>query len=820
MFALLGILLILVLMLPSLLPDNALLPADLLFDQSPWQAVAPTSFHTPGNNLLVDQVFQFYPWRLLAIDELHAGRWPLWNPLIYAGTPLVANDQSAVFYPINLLLAWMPPHMVSGWSALFRLWTAFGGMYILLRHWKQTPPASFVGGMSFALGAFTMPLLGHPHTNVGVWLPWMLLTADKVVFSAHPWRWVGWGAVVISVQFLGGHAETSFFSLMLWGIYSLAALIVSEHSLEGQISRFAMLAISFLIGSGIAAVQLIPFLELLPLTNYYLARSAATETHPWLYTGFWRNVAMAITLFLPDFFGNPTRSGWWIGTGFGNYTQVLYMGIAPLFLAGIAALEIRRTEVEWRVRFFTIFGLIWLGVLMRLPILDLLQHLPLFNIAAMSIVVFSASLAILAGYGFDAVFGLTTGNSQIRTLRRALLIFGLLTGGGLLVFYAMLRLFKDFFLNLGRIYVEERVVSHPPHPFPLPYYLDQLETRYQQITANLDPLQVWLYAPVLVALTIAVLLWGWNKGKVSTISVQRLIGLLVFVDLWAFGAGFNPVIPATKVFPPTPALSFLNEAMAKDPNYSRILALSNLLPPNTLMPYNLPDARGYDVTIGRYTQILDALDREPLGVVWSERNDRFFDLVGVRYLLTTGAVEANTKMTLVYDGEIKVYERTTPLPRAYLVSSASVFNDDEALLNALLAEDVAAGQRVLLEEPPPFPLVTTRLTVGTAQIIDYQPDKVEIAVETSAPALLVLSDAYFPGWRALVDGVETPILRTNYAFRGVPVSAGVHNVIFIYNPISFKIGFLITISSLGVLVLLAATLFVSRNEKTLKRILH
>ncbi len=796
-----GAALILLFIGPALLPGQALLPADLLFTDPVWQASTPDGFQKASNDLLVDQVYQFYPWRQFAQTELQQGRWPLWNPLNYAGTPLIANDQSAVFYPIHLLLAWLPPFAVPGWSALLRLWVAFGGMFVLLRRWKRSPGAGFVGGISFALGCFMMPLLGHPHTNVGVSLPLMLLTADGTVTSKRPWPWVIGGSAVIGIQFLGGHAETSFFALMLWSIYGLVALFMQRGAWRERGVRIGLLALSFIIGCGVAAVQLLPFLELLPQSNYFLFRAEEAQRQPWLYTGFWRNAAMATTLFFPDFFGNPTRSGWWIGTGFGNYTNVLYMGIVPLFLAASALLSARKPGAGWRVRFFAIFGLTWLGIILRLPVLDLVRRLPLFDISAISLVVFSGALAILAGFGFDALFAPDAGNhGAARRMQRNLVVFGILGGGGMMAGYTVLRLFKGFFMDLGQVYVEKRIFGNPPHPFPLSYYLDQLDARYQQVVATFDPVRFFTYAPVLVALSAAFVLWLWNRARLSRTVAQVLIGLLIFVDLWIFGAGFNPVIPAHQLFPATPALTFLSQ----NPGPNRIVAVGAMLPANTGMPYGLSDARGYDVTIGRYSRLLDDLDRTPTGLLPSARNARFFDLTGVRFLLSEKLLSEDElsesgDLQLVFDGEIKVYERAVPVPRANLVTDFQLLKPAVDPLAQILDPAVAGGHSVLLEKMPPILVQATGGTDGWANILTYQPDSVTLTVETDQPALLVLSDAYYPGWRAFVDGVETEILRANYAFRAVVVPAGNTLIRFIYRPASFQIGGVITLISLGLL---------------------
>ena len=811
---------------PATLGGHALVPADVLFTDPIWQSQAPADFVRPANALLVDQIYQFYPWRVFAQQEWRAGRLPLWNPYVYGGTPFIANDQSAVFYPINLLLSWLPTPLIPGWSACLRLFIAALGMYALLRVWRKSVTASLVAGLTFALGSFTIPLLGHPHTNVGVWLPWMVLAADQIIFSARPWRWVGLGGLVIGVQFLGGHAETSFFALMVWGVYGLVALwrarvpspsqsarfaqsadritSVEPHCKNGHflfktsLTKFGLLALSFVLGTALAAVQLAPFLELLPQSNYFLHRSQVAQTQPLIYTGFWRNSAMFITILLPNFFGNPITDTWWIGTGFGNYTGVLYMGILPLFMAGLGAWRQRR---DWRVAFFALLGLFWLGVLGRWPIIDWIRRLPLLNVTSFSLVVYCFSVAVLAGWGFDLLWRDEDSPQNARRLARPLFVFAGLGGLGLGGVYLALRVFKDTFLRWGRHYVETQVYGRPPHPYPLEYYLAQLEDRYRQIVSAFDPRRVMPYLPVLAALAGALILWAVWKNRLRPNRAKTLLVAVIVIDLWTFGSGFNPTLPTEQLVPQTPALDFLMQHQG----YDRVAVIGEGLPPNTGMPFGLFDIRGYDVYVGRYDALLSTLDQDPDGLLFTEYNNRIFDLLGVRYLLSAEPLTEQEHLKLVYDGEIYIYERA-PLPRAYLTGAYQVIGDDQTLLARLGDPETLSRRWVFLETDPGIPSDAQALP-GSARIIAYQPNRVKVQTAAQSAQLLVLSDTFYPGWKAFVDGRETPIYRANYTFRAVLVPAGEHTVLFDYRPFSFYVGLWTSLVSAGILTLVTGVLW-------------
>jgi len=785
---------------PAAFGGRALLPADALFEDPIWQAQAPAGFRAPANPLLTDQIYQFYPWRLFSLEQLRRGQLPLWNPYVFSGSPFIANDQSAVFYPINLLLTWLPAHLIPGWSAILRLLTASLGMYALLRAWKASPAASVLAGITFALGGFVMLLLGHPHTNVIIWLPLLILTADKTLSAPNPWPWALLGAATIGAQFLGGHAETSFFTLLVWGLY---ALVQGSQHVRHNIPRLGFLCLSLIAGAALAAIQLLPFLELLPQSNYYLSRASSAQGQPWLYTHFWQDSLRLLTAFLPNLFGNPTTGNWWIGTTFLNYTGVLYMGILPLALAGAGTWLRRR---EWQVVFLGLLGLFSLIVISRWPVFDLVRQLPLFNVAATSggfQAIYCFCLPALAGLGLDGVLHLRPASRALRRLSLALAIFAGIAALGLGTGYLILRLFRDQILVIGKAYIETHVYGKPPHPYPLDFYLNQLDDRYHQLLSVFDPARLILYLPLIFAALSALVLWALYRDWLRPARAGILCVALVLADVLTFSAGFNPTVPAAEVFPTTPALAWL----AQHAGYERVTEIGRLLPANTGMPFGLFDVRGYDVGIGRYAALLHSLNATTEGYVLSEHNGHILDLAGVRYLLAAQSLPVSEDLTLVYDGEIKIYERAHPLPRAYLTASYQVIPDTSALLAALDQPDVVSGRQVLLEEPPSIVLPAGQPASSTARIQSYAPDSVTLSVDTAQPAMLVLSDAAYPGWHALVDGQEAKLYRANFAFRAVPVPAGLHAVSFVYQPISVRLGIGLSLGTLGLLTLLGGVVW-------------
>lgn len=166
---------------------------------------------------------------------------------------------------------------------------------------------------------------------------------------------------------------------------------------------------------------------------------------------------------------------------------------------------------------------------------------------------------------------------------------------------------------------------------------------------------------------------------------------------------------------------------------------------------------------------------------------------------------------LVHSGDVKIYENVQVRPRAYLVHQLLSAPDPTAALSlvrtdprihrgeaAVLEADPAAAASSIarLHQPQPGNGATTTNAGDTVTITRYSPEQVVIQTQSAAPAFLVLSDTFFPGWQATVDGQPVPIFPANYLFRGVEVPAGSHIVTFTYRPTSWRRGLALTLGGI------------------------
>jgi len=152
---------------------------------------------------------------------------------------------------------------------------------------------------------------------------------------------------------------------------------------------------------------------------------------------------------------------------------------------------------------------------------------------------------------------------------------------------------------------------------------------------------------------------------------------------------------------------------------------------------------------------------------------------------TSRSLSIDPVYQLVHSGDVKIYQNLAVLPRAFVVHQARIAGDESQALELLRDPVFDPSQAVILEQD--LALVTGE---GESQvdIVDYQPERVELRASLDSPGYLVLTDTYYPGWTAKVDGVNTPIQRANLYFRALPLEAGDHEVIFLYQPPGVRLG--------------------------------
>ena len=738
-------------------------PGDLLLGEAkPWSTYSYFGYNPgsiPNKAQYPDVIRQLYPWKMLTVDLLKSRQAPLWNPYNFSGSPLLANFQSSPYYPLNIFYLIFAP--IVAWTILvmLQIQLALWFTYLYARKLNISTLASWFAGISYALSAYMIVIVEYNTMgHVIAWLPLVLLSVEflKEKFKAS---WLFVFIFALSSAALSGHPQLFAYLLIFTWIY---CFIRTKNAL--------LLCIFSLLSVGIAGIQYLPGIELIK----HAARSAYNPSDlvekllikPW----------QLLMLPFPNIFGNPaTRNYWPMDTYAGKVSSI---GLIPLFF--LPALW--RARNQPMVKFFAGVVAVILVLITVNPLSLVLSsvNIPLWSTSNPTLMMFlvSFALSVLCAIGIDA--WKAEKHTKLKLIKR--------TGAVILGFGIVLTTL---------------------------YFIGKSDIKF--VTASRALIYGFILS-VAVCISIALAIIRPKLMQVALIFLLIVHGGDQFMQFHKF----NPIVPASYVFPPAPVTEFLREKAG----INRVWGYGNaLLGSNLATILKVYSTDGYDplyprlygefINGSRQGYIMEANRSDAMIVPGFGQEDlpsntnrlRVLDALGVRYILDRAENASTTKtfppnrFAVVYEKDgWKIFENLLAAPRTFIAQSIETYTDKEDFSKEFFRNEFDPGTTVLIESSTKLSL--SKPQGGSAEILNYQPNYVEIRTVVPTDSLLYLSDSYYPGWRAYVDNKETTIIKANYAFRGVSVPQGDHVITFRYDPWSFATGKKITILAIVITLII------------------
>jgi hypothetical protein len=774
-------------------------------------------------------LLQFWPWHYLAKTSLLAGEWPLWNPLLGNGAPLLANLQTAIFYPFNLLYLILPIEHGLTLSIMLHLALAGLFMYLYTRYLGLQPFAATLSALTYMLSGY---IVGRSQfvvmVNAAAWFPLLLLLSDRLATRRNALDVLGL-ALVLAVQLLAGHAQLWFYGLWLIGPY---VIFRSWQEMRRQtvnkgetspwsaspvyplLSLFLAVALAILL----AAVQLLPTAEFITQSP----RNSGAERIFALTYSFWP--WRLLTLLAPTFFGHPATGDYW---GYANYWEDhAYLGILPFLLAlvavgnyglrrawGPARTEEPMTSRAWRVvPFFAALVPISLILAMgwNTPVyLWLFNFVPgfgFFQAPARLLIWYTLAMAVLAGIGAQS-FKLTPASR--RSWQRLLVgALGLTMAGmvGIFILTGRSQTFLAATMLLG-LWLIISIGLLLVRPRPRPSFTE---------TSRLSKETFWQWA-VLAVVIFDLLGAAWPLIPTLPPAIFRES---------SSSANFLKAQPGDQRF-------FVDEEFDYATKFDRYFNFKSFGPPDlsywhslkeTLIPNlgvyaGLASANNYDpLVVGRWQRLTDLLKKAN-----AAQRAPLLALMHTGYFVDDGSHRVGP--ILYTAGTTTIQQVPDPLPRAYFVPQVYWAKTDAEVISRLTSPDFDYHREVIimesevkaeaLREPKaPYGQAQDKAEEesGTVNVVREAANRVSLQVEAPSAGFVVLTDTFYPGWQAMVDNQPAPIWPANLAFRAVAVEAGSHEIAFSYRPRSFTRGLWISALTLALVVIVSILLLKKESQ--------
>lgn len=727
-------------MVKKLLPILFLIISILIFF---YPALAEGTFISTG--LQFSDLMPFnYPLKHWYKEMITSGNFPFWTNLIGSGYPLFAEGQVGVLYPFHLLLfSFLPTLTAFNLNIILHFLISGVFTFIFCRiSLKRSIEASLLAALAYSLSGFMMTHLHQVNIILVVsYLPLLLFLTDRLV-TTKKYYFGFLLSLALALQILAGFLQLFYYTTLIVVFYFILINYLFPEKKEQKTSFKSALVffIAILIGIGMTTVQLLPTWE---LTKYSqrssgLTFEASTSTDwPLDSLLMFINPRMVdIYLPTPDFHPlNPNSV---------NYNVVYgYIGVIPLVLA-------------------------FLGILFNLKN----RHTVIFTVLLLGAIIFGlGSQTQLFTIFWSIIPGMKFFREPVKILFLIEFCLAVLAGFGL-----------DF--------VRSRL-------------------------SNLRNL-------------------GYLKRGIGTI-----ILFIVFLDLYFNnGARINQVVNAKEWFEKPPAASFLEDELNKEnfkiyscgtgnldyaqaKNTAVQADLKNILIANFNLLFQIPSSQEW---VGLFYQPLVDLNEQGFGIetkkgeiMVSLQTKKSLSMQNVKYVICNLPITdsdfllkkeikmskpvnylifMNNQKAVIPTQKIYLYEYRRFLPRAYFVSKARMMTDKKQILAEIMKEDFKPEEEVVIERSGGEKMVLNnqQLTINNSRVTlkEDKENEVDIQVENIEDGYLVLHDIYYPGWKVFDNGIESKIMRANYAFRAVELAPGLHQMKFTYEPTYWKIGIMVS----------------------------
>jgi hypothetical protein len=709
---------------------------------------------------------------------------PQWNPYLFGGLPFVDAMHGDTFYPLAILQFILPIYRALGWKLVLTVFLAGLFMYLCMRAFKFSRPVSLFSGLAYMFSANLVSwVYGGQDGRMYITslLPLLFFFLQKALDTRRIIYYLGLGAS-IGLLILANHPQLAYYALWAVGLYFLFRLISESASkkelrfferIKPLIKPVVLFVLAILIGLSLSLVQILP-----PYiyVNKYSPR--AEEGRGYDYAISWSaHPEELASQVVPEFCGYNLQeeNSYWGRNPFKQNSD--YGGVIPLLLAFLGLFFVKDKKV-W---FFV--GLSALAIIYSLggdtPVYRIFYYFvpQVKNFRAPSLILFLLvfSMVFLAALFCEYLLkGIKNPKEQKRLFKILLIVVAVFFGLSLLFSVAggaLLSIWTGILYSGIAPYKRGIMMENLPHLIK----------------------GFWLTS-FLVGLS-ALAIYFLVKEKISSTLFILWIGVLLIVDLWRIDAKFIQNFDYQDYFRKDSTIEFLE----RDKEQFRVMALPRTYPGEDILAFHkIMEVFGYHGNqLKAYDEFTERkyLEGARTNQEYQQRYAQFItgnklDLLNTKYFLARQPFQ-HPKFKQVFQGDgIYVFQNLTCLPHVRIVFKYEVIKDREKILQRIKDPGFDYRNSIILEEEPGVSLssIDTSTAEGKAWVEKNEINSFEVRAELSQPGFLVLSENYYPAWKAYVDGKEAKIYRVDYLFRAIYLDKGEHQVRFVFDSVPYKIG--------------------------------
>jgi hypothetical protein len=753
-----------------------------------------SDFLFSSKNFYFRDILNFhYPLRKILIESYSRGEFPLWNPFIYLGQPMLANPNYMAFYPTNLLHLFLPFNYAFKLHFILHPIMAGLGAYFLQRRLGICNVAALTGSLAYEFSGTVLSFLNLYNIIPAVaLLPWIGYAFIGALREHWLRRSLLLGAL-LAIQIIALEPLMLQCLILTLAAFAIYHLMETRDHMKAARNVLRVGAFSVFFGLGLAAIQVLPTLELLPLSargEFDFVEVSRWSMHPLDF----------LSAAVPNMFGSYytiNLAGAWgdsIHEGREGYLVSFFLGSCLLLLT-LLSFSSRRKKM-WRV----LAGLALVSVILTLgrynPLYKwLFDHVPFFALGRYPSKYFLLStlaFCMMASLGLEA-FLQQSETPKERGHRLVCAICGILIAG-------------VFLIGWGYLHA---------HPAILEKWLRYEMGPEKSLTKNFSDLTTQLNASILASgiyFFAGGLLFLTASFSRRRILLGGLLPVLILAELIPANLRLSPSISDADVDFVPEINTYIQQNGPEEgyrvvtPTLLRPMPDLHLRTPNRssawlVLFYKMSGQpffgmmNGIQYSLDRSVDHLNTREAEALYSLCGQMPDAsaltLLQKMNSPLILSMEELtDPRLRLISTFDNRSELPSRAywleNTLGRAYFVSGTDVVPSEREALDRYLQPEFRVGNTVILEGEGKSEMGETG--AGSIKILNYKNSRVECEVRAKTDGYLVLLDSFYPGWSAYVDGRETPVLKANYAFRAVRVPEGIHRVEFIYRPASFYLG--------------------------------